>query len=52
MIAGLTTADLSLETLLSKCNELAGALNLLQPELQKKDQLIALHKEQQQEKDL
>ena len=52
MIAGLTSADLSLETLLSKCNELAGALNLLQPELQKKDQLIALHKEQQQEKDL
>jgi transposase len=52
MIAGLTTADLSLETLLSKCNELAGALNLLQPELQKKDELIALHKEQLQEKDL
>lgn len=52
MIAGLTTADLSLETLLSKCNELAGALNLLQPELQKKEEIIALHKQQLQEKDL
>jgi transposase len=52
MIAGLTTADLSLETLLSKCNELAGALNLLEPELRKKDELIALQKQQLEEKDL
>jgi hypothetical protein len=52
MITGLTTADLSLETLLSKCNELAGALNLLQPELRKKDELIALQKQQLEEKDL
>jgi hypothetical protein len=52
MIAGLTTTDLSLETLLNKCNELAGALNLLEPELRKKDELIALQKQQLEEKDL
>lgn len=52
MIAGLTSADLSLETLLNKCNELAGALNMLQPELQKKDEIIALKDAQLQQRDL
>ena len=52
MIAGLTTADLSLETLLSKCNELAGALNQIQQQLPEKDQLIEEQKQQLQQRDL
>jgi transposase len=49
MIAGLTSQDLSLETLLSKCNELAGALNDIR---QEKDQIIEEQKRQLQERDL
>jgi transposase len=41
MITGLTSADLNLETLFSKYNELAGALSHLQEELPKKDAIIA-----------
>jgi transposase len=52
MIAGLTTADLNLETLLSKCNELAGTLNQIQQQLPEKDQIIAEQKQQLQERDL
>jgi transposase len=52
MITGLTTAELSLETLLNKCNELATALNLLQAELRKKDEIIALKEAQLQQRDL
>ena len=52
MIAGLITADLSLETLLSKCNELAGALNQIQQQLSQKDQIIAEQKQQLQQRDL
>jgi transposase len=41
MITGLTSADLSLETLVSKYHELAGGLAQLQEELPQKDALIA-----------
>lgn len=52
MIAGITSADLSLETLLSKCNELAGALNHIQQQLPEKDRIIQEQKQQLQERDL
>jgi transposase len=52
MITGLTTAELSLETLLSKCNELAGALNAIQKLLPEKDRIIEEQKQKIQEQDL
>jgi hypothetical protein len=52
MIAGLTSTDLSLETLLSKCNELAGALNQIQQQLPQKEQIIVEQQQQLQQRDL